>query len=152
MSSSKQIMKIQSRSIQNKCLRCVQKDNSCFLTVRNIINLEVLKFDWKVINNALPVSLQKYALTNAYGTNLEKNHRYNTRNKIIPNVLMVLNKQYKSSIFCKGITHLIDLPADIHSLKTYTTYCKTLKTHLKFHNLNSNIVLVQCVLLSIIYT
>ena len=71
MTKCKQISKI--LNIQNKCLKCVQTNYDDFLSIKNIIDLEVLKFGWKVINHALPVSLQKCVLTCADGSSLEKN-------------------------------------------------------------------------------
>ena len=128
MTKSKQILKI--LNIQNNCLKCVKKDYNDFLNIKKIIDLEVLKFGWKVINRILPVSLQKCALTCADGSSLEKKHRYCTRNKAIPNVPLVNNNQYRSSIFCKGISFLMDLPNCIRSLKNYTAYCNAIKLHL----------------------
>ena len=71
MTKSSQISKI--LSIQNKCLKCVQSNHSKFLCVGKIIDLEILKFGLKVKNQALPFSLQKCALTCAWGLSLVKN-------------------------------------------------------------------------------
>ena len=102
MTKCNQLSKI--LNIQTKCLKCIQTNHTRFLCVKKIIDLEILKFGWKVINNALPLSLQKCALTCAYGSSLVKKHGYHTRNKALPIIPRVKKKQYKSSIFCKGIS------------------------------------------------
>ena len=129
MTKSSQISKI--LSIQNKCLKCVQSNHSEFLSVGKIIDLEILKFGWKVMNHALPFSLQKCALTCAWGLSLVKKHGYSIRNKVLPNVSRVKNKQYKTSIFCKGFTRLIKLPHLIRTIQNYKIYCRRVKSYLQ---------------------
>ena len=117
MAKGHRITKIQ--SIKNNSLKCVQTtDLQNFLMVCDIINLEILKFGWKLINKPLPISLQKCALSSAERLTLVKEHWYNTRNKNIPNVPVVNNSKYKSSIFCKGITHFGKIPPNLRNLET----------------------------------
>ena len=71
-SSSKQMCKIQ--EINKKCLLCITTDVSCFLDVKSIIKLQILKFGWKLTNKLLPPKLQTCALSSADGSVLTKTH------------------------------------------------------------------------------
>ena len=109
MANNKNLKKI--ITIQKKCLNCLNTSaTKKILTIRNIVKQELLKFGWKLLNQQLPISLQKCALTTASGCSLEKMHRYSTRNKKVPNIPLVRNNSYKKSIFCKGISEFADLP------------------------------------------
>ena len=102
------------RNIQLKCLRCIEKNKvHAFLSVMDLIILELTKFGWKLTNNQLPKSLEQSTLTTHVGQTLNKMHKYSTRNKAIPNIPMAKNKLYSTSIFCKGISYYSKLPAEI---------------------------------------
>ena len=113
---------------QKKCLQSVSAQrNSQFLTIDDIIRLEILKFGWKLVNHTLPSSLHACALSSSQGLTLEKTHRYSTRNKRIPNVPRVTNKLYKSSIFCKGIVKFSELRSELKEAKSYNYFVKLVK-------------------------
>ena len=67
-------------------------------------------------NSYIPCITRLTRITHSSATLILK-HGYCTRNKALPNVPRVKNKQYKSSIFCKGISRLIDLPHHIHTIQ-----------------------------------
>ena len=113
---------------QKKCLQSVNAQrNSQFLTIDDIIRLEILKFRWKLVNHTLPSSLHACALSSSQGLTLEKTHRYSTRNKRILNVPRVTNKLYKSSIFCKGIVKFSELRSELKEVKSYKYFVKLVK-------------------------
>ena len=128
--ASKSCLNIISRT-QKNCIQCVNtKEKEPFLSLNDIILLETLKFGWKVINQALPISLQNCALSTPQGHSLEKNHRYMTRNKNIPNVPKASNKLYKSSIFFKGISKFSELTLELKQVRSYRLFVKRVKTML----------------------
>ena len=100
------------------------------LNIDQIIKLEMAKFGWKLINNELPAPVQKCALNDHTGETSIKNHRYNTRNKVIPNLLKINNKSYRNSIFCKGIGYFSNLPSKLKTTKNLSNFINKVKKHL----------------------
>ena len=130
MTKKASLMKI--LSVQKNCWRCIYAiDNNKFLSINDLIELEIAKFGWKLKNNFLPVSLQKCADLSHSRISLKKVHRYHTRNKMIPNVPVVKNLQYKSSIFCKSITLMDKLPSHLNNQTSYKAFCFNFKNFLK---------------------
>ena len=129
MINKKTIKKIQ--SVQKNCLNCFKTTATKNpLLLSDIIKQEVLKFGWKITLQELPIALQKCAITTAKGQSLEKRHRYETRNKRVPNIPIVKNSLYKHSVFCVGISSYGDLPNELKNIDSYKLFCKQLKQHL----------------------
>ena len=121
--NNKTIKKIQ--SVQKNCLNCFTTTATKNpLLLSDLIKQEVLKFGWKITHQELPIALQKCAITTAKRQSLEKRHRYETRNKSIPNIPIVKNRLYKCSIFCVGISTYGDLPNELKNIDSYKLFCK----------------------------
>ena len=111
-------------NIQRKCVNCITTNKKdAFLSVTDLVNLELAKFGWKLANKQLPISLEQSTLTSHSGKTLNKTHRYSTRNKAIPNVPVAKNKLYANSIFCKGISYFSKLPTKIRNVQSWKTFC-----------------------------
>ena len=100
------------------------------LTINDLIELENLKFGYKLKNNLLPLAVSNSAKCNHNGKNLVKTHRYNTRNKDVPNIPPVKNKKYLSSVFCKGKMTLLQIPSSIKMITNYHCFVKPCKKYL----------------------
>ena len=91
--------------------------------------MENVKFGFKVQNKELPHKIEECAITDHKGNALSKGHRYNTRNKSLPNVPKAKNAKYLSSIFCQGSIEYCKLPYDIKKIRNYKLFthkCKTM--------------------------
>ena len=120
--------------MQKKCLELINKTGTYetlkILKLRDLVTLENLKFGYKLINNILPKKVHQCANTDHKGFSLQKTHKYNTRNKNIPNVPNAKNSTYLSSVFCKGPMEFCKLPQTTKTLNSYTLFCSTVKKKL----------------------
>ena len=120
--------------MQKKCLELINKTGTYetlkILKLRDLVTLENLKFGYKLINNILPKKVHQCANTDHKGFSLQKTHKYNTRNKNIPNVPNAKNSTYLSSVFCKGPMEFCKLPQITKTLNSYTLFCSTVKKKL----------------------
>ena len=121
-------------NIQSKCVSLISKCKSMrelgILTIMDLIRLENMKFGHKLLSNDLPVEIINCAKNDHKGKSLTKTHRYNTRNKHIPNIPAAKNIKYLSSIFCKGNASLMQLPDHIRNIKNYSCFVCTCKNFL----------------------
>ena len=58
-------------------------------TVNQLINIELCKLFYKLVNNMLPISLTDCVLSDSKGFSLLKSHKYGTRKKHLPNLPIV---------------------------------------------------------------
>ena len=79
------------QKMQNTCIKII-KPNMCLHegfkelkipTVNQLINSELCKFFYKLINNMLPISLTDCVLSDSKGFSLLKSHKYGTRKKTL---------------------------------------------------------------------
>ena len=90
------------QSIQNKCMLEIKKSQTApttcqelsILTVRQVINLELQKFGYKYENKILPKRIIEVIDDDQYRNSLKKTHKYNTRNKNVPNKPKARSNQY----------------------------------------------------------
>ena len=117
--------------IQMKCISLISKHKNRkelgILTVNELIELENMKFGYKLKNNLLPTEISHCAKHDHKGNNLTKTHRYDTRNKDVPNIPTVKNRKYLSSIFCKGTIALLRVPDTIKCLMNYNSFVTSCK-------------------------
>ena len=114
--------------VQQNCISCTQSTDK-FLTLDDMIKLENLKFSWKTVNKELPAKLHRCATTDQMELSLNKTHKYDMRNKRLPNMPVAKNKLYSSSIFCKGIKNFETLPAKLKActdFKCFIHRCKVM--------------------------
>ena len=127
------------QKIQNKCLCCIVQKESIpdilketrILPVCKIVNLEQAKLGFKLCNDMLPTTLSNALLTNHTSASIEKNHRYNTRHKKIPNLPPAQTKQYRDSFLYKAISAYSTLPTRLQQLKDIYSFNSECKKYLQ---------------------
>ena len=93
------------------------------LKLQDIITLEQCKLGYKLVNNKIPNPIKK--LMQQKGG--KKKHRYNTRNKNLPNIQKHQSKSFNTSYLCKGITNFTKLPTDVKNSKTLKSFTRQVK-------------------------
>ena len=101
MLSPKQIQKLQ--KVQNTCLKTMEPSIDItesfkklkILRINQLVHLELNKLAYKHTHNLLPIKLAQCMNCDASGKNLEKQHRYLTRNKHLLNLPQVTMKMYQ---------------------------------------------------------
>ena len=129
MCSKTQLKRI--NAVHKKCLDAInQKGATGLLTLSELIDLECYKFGYKLVHKILPENLDKLCLTDAFGANLKKDHRYCTRKKNIPNLSTIKNNQYTNSVLFQGISRYNKLPIEISKAANINLFVKQCKEYL----------------------
>ena len=129
--------KTQQKSLQQLQQHCVatmckplETVNAAYKRLK-IINLPDLllfnqqKIGYSVSHKLFPKPIQR--LFNRRGG--QKTHRYNTRNKSIPNIQTHQQSTFNNSFLCKSISSYLLLPATARSKKTLTSFTCHLKQY-----------------------
>ena len=96
-------------------------------TVTQLINIELCKFFYKLLNNMLPTNLIKCALLDSKGTTLQKLHHYDTCKKHLPNLPLVQDLQYKNSFRTHSNVLYNELPETVQNSVHLADFAKKLK-------------------------
>ena len=121
--------------IQKACVRILhkkpQRSNSDplfwisgILPMNQLVELELLKFGYKITNKLTPLRIT----TLMHKNNGKKLHGYNTRNKNLPNVQKHQSPYFNKSFLNKSIISYQRLPSELkqsNSLKSFTTKAKS---------------------------
>ena len=131
MISNTQVGKLQRE--QSGCLNLVRSQYSHqalgILCVKDLIDLEMVKFGYKLINGMLPLQIELCTKTDAKGNYLQKGHRYDTHHKQLPNLPRAQITKYLKSIFCQGINKYNALPSDLKHQYSYDNFCGKCKKY-----------------------
>ena len=100
------------------------------LTVKNLVEPELCKFFYKLVNDLLPIKLVSNVLSDSKGQNLRKIHNYKTRQKHLLNLPMANDSQYKNSFLVRSNKLYSSLPENIRKSPTLSTFAYKLKDHL----------------------
>ena len=118
------------QKLQNKCVRKidtyekqVQKiyQKHKLLRVKDALVLENCKLVYRLEHEMLPTKLSQLYNTNQRGKSLIKNHGYNTRNKMLPNLARTHCKEYNTSYLCSSLKNYQYISAEIRQAKTSST-------------------------------
>ena len=96
-------------------------------TVMQLINIELCKFFYKLMNNMLPTNLSRCALQDSKGVTLRKQHQYDTHKKQLPNLPLVHNLQYKNSYLTRTNILYNELPETVKNVPKLANFVKKLK-------------------------
>ena len=96
-------------------------------TVNKLIELELCKFFYKLVNDLLPNKLVGSVLSDSKAQNLRKTHRYSTRQNHLPNLPMVNASQYKNSFLAHSNKLYTSLPDNVKNALTLSDFVKKLK-------------------------
>ena len=114
----------------DKCVKLIKNPPPYVLSLENMITLENCKFGYKLANKLLPKEIVACALTDHKGKSLQKQHSYNTRNRLIPNLPSVKCSRYLKSIYCMGYKEYVLLSSDIKNSKTLQSFVRKCKLKL----------------------
>ena len=124
-----QLSKLQ--HIQDTCIKLIdcRKNNNDLgiLKISDILELEKLKFCYNYLHDAIPLNISTCIGTDPYGNSLIKNHSYNTRNKLVLNILKAYCSLYNKSIFCTYSASYIRLPAKIKQCRSVSQFVRSSK-------------------------
>ena len=119
-------------NILDKCKKLVCKTNfDGMINVNNLILLENYKFGYKLSNRLLPKTIEECALQDHRGKSLQKNHKYHTQNKHLPNYPKITCTKYKNSIYCKGPQEFALLGSEIRGLNNLKAFVRSCKCKLR---------------------
>ena len=119
--------------LQDQCVGIIRPCNSPLSTVRSslkmlnvkeLIELEHLKFAHKCLHYELPVTLIKNSYLDHNVQSLRRNHNYNTRNKRLPNVVKCSDNRYKNCIFYKSFIEYSKIPPDLKDCSNTLLFVK----------------------------
>ena len=97
------------------------------LSVRELIKIENLKFGYKYDKKLLPAPLVTSLELDHTETKLIKQHKYDTRNKHLPNLPNATNNKYKNSFLFKSMKLYSELPVterETTNLKSFVSKIK----------------------------
>ena len=133
MLNNNQIQKLQ--KVQNTCLRildpnltvadCLKKQH--ILKITQLIDLDLIKLAFKLIHNLLPHKLAQCMTSDQAGKNLQKPHKYMTRNKSIPNLPRIKLNAYQKSFLMKSISLYSNLPSRYHNCQSLANLINSIK-------------------------
>ena len=97
------------------------------LPVQTMIELEQCKMEYKLCHNLLPKNLAKCMLSDHRDVSVRKVHRYQTRNKKIPNLPPATSSKYRSSFLFTSIREYSKLGTELKETKSLPSYVRSLK-------------------------
>ena len=124
------------QKIQNACIKTMQPNmkltegfrNLKILTMHELVDLELCKFFFKLMNGMLPPKLTDCMLNDSRGQTLKKCHDYKTRHKSHPNLPLANDTQYKNSFLIRSNKLYTNLPDHIKNVKKLSEFVQKLKT------------------------
>ena len=129
----------QLQDIQDKAVSCINTELSKeemylkygILPISKMIQLELCKLGFKLINNLLPKPLTNALRTDHKDSSTTKSHPFETRNKCIPNLPTVKNNLYRNSFLFKAVSTLSKLPRDIRQQQNVQLFMRKCKVYLQ---------------------
>ena len=97
------------------------------LTVSQMIELEMSKLGYRLVNNLLPNQLSKALKTDLCNRSTLKTHRYNTRLRAVPNLPKATHSRYRNSYLFQALSVYSKLPATAinqTNLEAFAGKCK----------------------------
>ena len=125
----------QVQMLQDKAVKCIDLTLSKdaiystykILTVSQMIELEMSKLGYRLVNNLLPNQLSKALQTDHCNRSMLKTHRYNTRLRAVPNLPKATHSRYINSYLFQALSIYSKLPATAinqTNLKVFAGKCK----------------------------
>ena len=125
----------QVQTLQDKAVKCIDlmlsKDTIYstykILTVSQMIELEMSKLGYHLVNNLLPNQLSKALQTDHCNRSTLKTHRYNTRLRAVPILPKATHSRYRNSYLFQALSIYSKLPATAinqTNLKAFAGKCK----------------------------
>ena len=115
------------QKLQNTCLSYLKLKHCRIPDVTELIKLVNCKLGYRLTNKLLPIKIAEAFATDAHNKSLLKNHRYNTRNKLIPNIPSSKDKKYHDCYLVASLTDFQTLPAVTRELPNIHRFYKECK-------------------------
>ena len=123
------------RTIQNKCMKMLQSGRTPLQTYKDLrlldlsqlIDLENNKLAYKIYHKQLPTRMLDTINSDCQNKMLNKHHRYNTRNKKVPNLPKASSVMYHQSFLYWGLKSMSTLHLDILNSSSIKSMVKTCK-------------------------
>ena len=136
MLSCSQIDKI--KKVQSEALKLIDpplgadaiSSKHCILKFEDMIKLEQCRLGYKLTHNLLPIRLSKNMIIDHKSQSIQKMHRYQTRNKSIPNLPNVLGNKYRGSFLFQSIRNYSTVDETVRQLPTLQMFTKRCKKDL----------------------
>ena len=133
MASEQLLSKLQVE--QNKCIKLLNRlltlteiyNKYNILTVYEVIDLELKKLGYKVVNKLLPIKLVQNIKTDYKCVSLDKIHKYDTRQKKVPNLPKTNTKNYYNSFLMQSIKRFASLTTDLKESSSLEKFVFKLK-------------------------
>ena len=100
------------------------------LEFEKLVQLEQLKIGYKLCHGLLPTGLALLIIHDHKGHSTCKNHRYQTRNKQIPNLPQVSNNKYKSSFLFHVVKEYGAINDEMRACSTVQLFVRSCKKYL----------------------
>ena len=100
------------------------------LKFEDMITLEQCRLGYKLTHNQLPSKLAKNMIIDHRSKSTQKLHRYETRNKSIPNLPNVSGNKYRSSFLFQSIRHYATVDETVRQIPTLQMFTKQCKKSL----------------------
>ena len=97
------------------------------LKVTDLIHLELCKLGYKLCHDLLPKKLAENIRKDHNQVSIEKNHKYSTRRKTIPNLPQAAGAKYRSSFLYNCIKAYGELGTTIRQAKNLSIFVKSCK-------------------------
>ena len=104
--------------------------NYKILSLANMIALEQCKLGYKLCHNLLPKKMSQDMMTDHHNKSSKKVYKYNTRNKLTPNLPTVTGSKYRFSFLFQSISSYIALDAKIRESTTLNSFIRQCKRSL----------------------
>ena len=125
----------QVQTLQDKAVKCIHLSLSKdalystykILAVGQMIELEMCKLGFCLVNNLLPNQLSKALQTDHCDRSTLKTHRYDTRRRAVPSLPKATHSRYRNSYLFQALSIYSKLPATITNqthLKVFAGKCK----------------------------
>ena len=115
------------QKLQNTCFSYLKLKHCKIPDVTELIKLVNCKLGYRLTNKLLPIKIAEAFATDAQNKSLLKNHRYNTRNKLIPNIPSSKDKKYHDCYLVASLTDFQTLPAVTRELPNIHRFYKECK-------------------------
>ena len=133
MCNQEQINRLQ--KIQRKAIKQILKgktfDMACkelkILLLNKLLELEILKLGFKLNKKCLPSKVNKLLRKDSLSQDLNKKHRYPTRNKDNLNAPIYSKSVHARSFLVKGITLYNNAPSNLKAQKTISSFISCYK-------------------------
>ena len=98
-----------------------------WLTLKQLIQLEILKLGYKLDHELLPRNINNLLWTDSKNKSLKKTHHYNTRSRNLPSLPKALCKTYHQNFQLHCIKEYMTVPVETREINTLPNFVRKIK-------------------------